>query len=267
MSFSISGKTAIVTGASSGIGLAIGKQFADAGANVMFADTSEAALVAELGEQPEDGNIRYFAGDLRERLTIANLLSATIDAFDEVDILVNGARQVEKSDPLDPDDQSVDRLLNQILLPTLRLSQQVARRMIKQGEGRDEDASLGSIINLSSIAARRTHPSLMGYSIASAALDQMTRSLSVSLAEHRIRVNSIAIGSVMSASLQATLKENRSYRDDIEQHTPLGRIASPTELTEAAQFLASDAAAFMTGQVMTLDGGRTLLDSVAAPVH
>ncbi len=267
MSFSISGKTAIVTGAASGIGLAIGKQFADAGANVMFADMNEAALINELGEQAEESNIRFFAGDLRERLTIANLLSATIDAFDEIDVLVNGARQVEPSNPLDPEDDSLDRLLNQNLLPTLRLSQQVARRMIKQSADQDGDEMAGSIINLSSIAARRTHPDLMAYSVASAALDQLTRSLSVSLAPHRIRVNSIAFGSVMSASMRETLKDNRSFRADIEEHTPLGRIASPTELTEAAQFLASDAAGFMTGQVMTLDGGRTLLDPVAAPVH
>ena len=158
-------------------------------------------------------------------------------------------------------------LLTENLLPTLRLSQQVARRMIKQGEGRDAGAPLGAIVNLSSIAARRTHPELMAYSVASAALDQLTRSLSVSLSPHRIRVNSIAFGSVMSASMQSTLKDNRSYRLDIEQHTPLGRIASPTELTETAQFLASDAAGFMTGQILTLDGGRTLLDPVAAPVH
>jgi 7-alpha-hydroxysteroid dehydrogenase len=266
MSFSISGKTAIVTGASSGIGLAIGKQFADAGANVMFADMQEAPLLAELGAQADDSNIRYFAGDLRERLTIANLLSATIDAFDGVDILVNGARQMVVTDPLDPADDTLDQLLTQSLLPTIRLSQQVAKRMIKQGEN-NEDGPLGSIINLSSIAARRTHPELMAYSVASAALDQATRSLSVALAAHRIRVNSISFGSVMSASMQSTLKDNRTYRQDIEAHTPLGRIASPTELTETAQYLASDASGFMTGQVLTLDGGRTLLDPVAAPVH
>ncbi|MGR3760550.1 SDR family NAD(P)-dependent oxidoreductase [Roseobacteraceae bacterium NS-SX3] len=267
MSFSISGKTAIVTGASSGIGLAIGKQFAAAGANVVFADTHETALVKELGEQADESNIRYFAGDLRERLTIANLLSATIDAFDQVDILVNGARQVVPSDALDPEDNSLELLLTENLLPTMRLSQQVARRMIKQGEEQMEPGPLGAIINLSSIAARRTHPQMLAYSVASAALDQLTRSLSVSLAPHRIRVNSIAFGSVMSASMQAELKDNRSYRQDIEKYTPLGRIASPSELTEAAQFLASDAAGFMTGQIVTLDGGRTLLDPVAAPVH
>ncbi|TDK48076.1 SDR family NAD(P)-dependent oxidoreductase [Antarcticimicrobium luteum] len=267
MSFSIAGKTAIVTGAANGIGLAIGRQFARKGANVMFADMDEARLIDELGEQAEDSNVRYFAGDLRERLTIANLLSATLDAFDQVDILVNGARQVIPSDPLDPDDESVAALLNQNLMPALRLSQMVAKRMIRQAEDREEGASAGAIINLSSIAARRTHPDLMAYSVSTAALDQMTRSLAVALAPHRIRVNAVAIGSVMSASLKSTLKENRAFRQDIEDHTPLARIAAPTELADAAQFLASDAAGFMTGQILTLDGGRTLLDPVAAPAH
>ncbi|MEX0307893.1 MAG: SDR family NAD(P)-dependent oxidoreductase [Ruegeria sp.] len=266
MSFSIAGKTAIVTGGANGIGLAIGRHFADAGANVMFADMDEKRLTEELGEQADDSNIRYFAGDLREKLTIANLLSATLDAFDQVDILVNGARQVISSDPLDSDDDSVRTLLNQNLMPALRLSQLVSKRFIKQADGDDENPA-GSIINLSSIAARRTHPDLMAYSVSTAALDQMTRSLAVALAPNRIRVNSIALGSVMSASLQSTLRENRDFRDDIEKHTPLARIAAPNELSETAQFLASDAAGFMTGQILTIDGGRTLLDPVAAPAH
>ncbi|WP_425043167.1 SDR family NAD(P)-dependent oxidoreductase [Primorskyibacter sp. S87] len=266
MSFSIAGKTAIVTGAANGIGLAIGRKFAEAGANVMFADMDEKRLVEELGEQADEGNVRYFAGDLRERLTIANLLSATLDAFDQVDVLVNGARQVIRSEPLNADDESVATLLNQNLMPALRLSQVVSKRMIKQSEGQEEGPA-GSIINLSSIAARRTHPDLMAYSVSSAALDQMTRSLAVTLAPHRIRVNSIAFGSVMSASLKSTLKENHGFREDIENHTPLSRIAAPTELAETAQFLACDGSGFMTGQILTVDGGRTLLDPVAAPAH
>ncbi len=266
MSFSIAGKTAIVTGGANGVGLAIGRHFADAGANVMFADMDEKRLAEELGEQADDSNIRFFAGDLREKLTIANLLSATIDAFEQVDILINGARQVIPSDPLDTEDDSVRTLLNQNLMPALRLSQLAAKRMIKQA-GDDDENPAGSIINLSSIAARRTHPDLLAYSVSTAALDQMTRSLAVALAPKRIRVNSIALGSVMSASLQSTLKENRDFRDDIEKHTPLARIAAPTELAETAQYLASDAAGFITGQILTIDGGRTLLDPVAAPAH
>lgn len=266
MSFSISGKTAIVTGAANGIGLAIGRHFADHGANVVFADIDDKRLVKELGKNKEEGSIRYFAGDLREKLTIANLLSATIDAFDSVDILVNGCRKMEVSDPLDPDDDSVERLLGQNLMTSLRLSQVVAKRMIKQAEGQTE-GQVGSIINLSSIAARRTHPDLLGFSVSTAALDQMTRSLAVALAPKRIRVNAVSFGSVMSASLKDTLKANSSYREDIEDHTPLGRIAAPSELGDTVRYLASEGSGFMTGQILTLDGGRTLLDPVAAPAH
>ena len=267
MSLSISGKTAIVTGGANGIGLAIGRHFADKGANVMFADMDEEGLAEQLGERGEGDPIRYFAGDLRQKLTLANLLSATLDAFDSVDILVNASRQVIKSAPLNPDDDGVEMLLEQNLMTSLRLSQLVAKRMIKQGEENEETNCVGSIINLSSIAARRTHPDLLAYSVSTAALDQMTRSLAVTLAPHRIRVNAVAFGSVMSASLKDTLKENSDYRKDIEQHTPMGRIASPGELAEAVQFLASDSAGFMTGQILTLDGGRSLVDPVAAPAH
>lgn len=266
MSFSIAGKTAIVTGAANGIGLAVGRHFAEQGANVVFADMDEKRLAKELGDQGEDSTTRAFAGDLREKLTIANLLSATIDAFDRVDILVNASRQVMPSDPLDVEDNSVETLLQQNLLTALRLSQQVARRMIKQAEGQEE-GQVGAIVNMSSIAARRTHPDLLALSVSTAALDQMTRSLAVSLAPHRIRVNAISFGSVMSASLKDALKDNTGYRSDIEHHTPLARIAGPGELTGAAQYLASEGSGFMTGQILTLDGGRTLLDPVAAPVH
>ncbi|TCP62745.1 7-alpha-hydroxysteroid dehydrogenase [Rhodovulum bhavnagarense] len=267
MSFSIAGKTAIVTGAANGVGLAIARHFAEREANVMFADRDEARLIDELGPEAE-GNTRYFAGDLRERLTIANLLSATIDAFDRIDILVNASRQMVPSDPLDPDGDAVEDLLHQNLMTSLRLSQCVARRMIRQAEDDGlEDGSAGTIVNLSSIAARRTHPALLGYSVSSAALDQMTRSMAVALAPHRIRVNAVAFGSVMSASLQGVLKEHVEYRADIKDHTPLGRIAKPDEVAEAVQFLASDGAQFITGQIMTVDGGRTLLDPVNAPAH
>ena len=266
MSLSISGKTAIVTGAANGIGLAIGRHFADQGANVMFADMDEVRLADELGPNKDGEPIRWYAGDLREKLTLANLLSATIDAFDRVDILVNASRQVMRSDPLDPDHDNVETLLEQNLMTSLRLSQLVAKRMIRQSEG-EEEASAGSIVNLSSIAARRTHSDLLAFSVSTAALEQMTRSLAVTLAPHRIRVNALAFGSVMSASLKEVLKDHGDYRSDIEAHTPLGRIASASELAEAAQYLASDSASFMTGQILTVDGGRCLLDPVAVPAH
>lgn len=268
MSFSISGKTAIVTGAANGVGLAIARQFVDHGANVMFADRDETRLKDEVGKMGEDsGSARYYAGDLRERLTQANLLSATIDAFDRVDILVNASRQMMSSDPLDPDHDNVEEMLEQNLMTALRLSQLVSKRMIKQSEDEDEEQPAGAIVNLSSIAARQTHAQLLGYSIASAALNQMTRSMAVALAGHRIRVNAVAFGSVMSASLKDVLKDNKSLRGEIVDCTPMSRIAKSSEVADAVQYLASAGSGFVTGQVITIDGGRTLLDPVTEPAH
>ena len=267
MSFSVAGKTAIVTGAANGVGLAIARHLADAGANVMFADKDETRLRDEVGEvTDETSNIRYFAGDLREKLTIANLLSATLDAFDQVNILVNAARQVTTTSPLDPDDESMTVMLDQNLLSSLKLSQLVARRMIKQGKG-SEKSCLGTIVNLSSIAAQRTQSELMAFSVSCAALDQMTRSLAVSLAPERVRVNAVAFGSVMSASLQDHLKQHPDQREAILAATPQARIAGPTEVAEAVQFLASDSSAFVTGEILTVDGGRSLIDAVSTSLH
>ncbi|PXW68897.1 7-alpha-hydroxysteroid dehydrogenase [Loktanella sp. PT4BL] len=267
MSFSISGKTAIVTGAANGVGLAIGRHFVRMGANVVFADMDEKTLIHEIGDEADkEENILIFAGDLRKKLTIANLLSATIDAFERVDILVNAARQVMETDPLDPDDNSVEELLQQNAMTALRVSQAVARRMIKQADG-ETGEPIGSIVNLSSIAARRTHPDLLAYSVSSAASDQMTRSLAVALAPHGIRVNAVAFGSVMSASLKGSLKDHDEMREAIVESTPLHRIASPSEVSDAVQYLASDAAAFVTGQIITVDGGRTLIDPAAVAAH
>jgi len=266
MSFSISGKTAIVTGAANGIGLAIARHFADKGANVMCADMDEKRLIDEIGDSSDEGDMRIFAGDLRQRLTVANLVSATIDAFDSVDILVNASRQVMETDALDVEDNSVEALIEQNLLTAMRLTQAVARRMIRQAEVGGTD-QVGAIINLSSTAARQTRPELLGYSVAAAALEQMTRSMALVLAPHRIRVNAVAFGSVMSASLKHAILEHDGWRKDIETHTPLERIASPSELVDAVQFLASEGSGFMTGEIITVDGGRSLLDAVAAPAH
>ncbi|WP_298909371.1 SDR family oxidoreductase [uncultured Aliiroseovarius sp.] len=275
MSFNIAGKTAIITGAANGIGLSIARHFADHGANVVCADMDEAGLLDQWGPNPDEdsdeaGNTRIFAGDLREKLTLANLLSATIDAFERVDILINASRQVTLADPLDVDDKSVKSLLDQNLMTSLRLSQLVAKRMILQGQDLDEDDTetpLGAIVNLSSIASTRTQPGLMAYSIASAAVDQMTRSLAVALAPNRIRVNAVSFGSLMSASLRNTIRANPETRGDIIEGTPLGRIASASEIADAVQFLASEGSSFMTGHILQVDGGRSLLDVVGNPAH
>ena len=180
-SFSVEGKTTIVTGAANGIGLAIAKHFAEEGANVMFADMDDESLKKELGEECEGGNVRYFSGDLRERLTIANLLSATIDAFERVDILINASRQVLLTDPLDLEDETIAVMWQQNVLNSFRLSQHVAKRMIKQSEDDTEaDGIIGTIVNLSSIASTLAQPRLLGYSICLLYTSPSPRDLSTS---------------------------------------------------------------------------------------
>jgi 7-alpha-hydroxysteroid dehydrogenase len=183
--------------------------------------------------------------------------------------LVNANRRMAVSEILNPEADGVEELWRHNVLSALRICQMTAKRMIQHGQRTEAEPGtmLGSIINLSSIAAQATRPELLGYSMAAAAMDQMTRSLAVALAPKGIRVNAVAFGSVMSASLQAALKENSGFRDEITGGTPLGRIAAPAELAEAVQFLASDASGFITGQVLTVDGGRGLLDAVSAPAH
>lgn len=269
MSFSISGKTAIVTGASAGVGLAIARHFLAQGANVVFSDENEAALEEAVGAQAEtDGEsdgprARAFAADLRSKLSIANLVSSTMDAFDRIDILVNAYREVARSEALDPEQDAVLPMIEGNLLPALRLSQAVAKRMIARAarEGRTE-GTIGTIVNLSSISATRTFKGMMGYSVASAALDQMTRSLAVALAPDRVRVNGLAFASVLSKALNVAMKEQEGLRAAVIAATPAGRIANPAEIAESVQFLASEASDFIVGQVLVVDGGRSLLDTV-----
>ncbi|MFZ1470752.1 MAG: SDR family oxidoreductase [Paracoccaceae bacterium] len=268
MSLSVSGKTAIVTGAANGLGLAIARHLIDKGANVMFADMDEAKLDTEVGEEARaDGPVQMFSGDLTQKLTIANLLSATVEAFERVDILVNASRRFALSDPLNPEADGVEMMWQQNLMTALRLSQMTSKRMLACAEkaGVEAGTPIGTIINVSSLAADRTQGGLLGYSIASAAIEQMTRSMALELAPRGIRVNAVSFGSVMSASLQCALKENPDWRDLIEAGTPMGRIAGPDELAETVQYLASDAARFVTGQIIAVDGGRGLRDGIAVP--
>lgn len=265
MTLSIQGKTAIVTGAGRGIGLAIAQHFVERGANVMFADFQEDALDAQMSDYDTDsGPVRFFVGDMCEKLAMANMLSATLDAFERIDILVNAHRFVAKSDPLDTDPGKLEEMLRQNMISGLRLAQMVAKRMIKQAEDQQDLHCAGSILNVSTLSGARPVPSMLGYSIACAAQEQATRGLALALAPHRIRVNGVRFSSVMSHELQCALRDDPDMRDQIIAGTPLGRIAPADDISETVQYLCSDGARFVTGQIVSVDGGRGLADPVTA---
>ncbi len=265
---SVSSKACVVTGAANGVGLAIARRMAESGARVILADMDEEHLTSEVEALVEAGyEAQAFVGDLRQKLTIANLLSATIDAYDRIDVLVNASRRVELCDPLDLTEDIVHGMFADNVSANMRLTIAVAKKMIKQSENEDDDEPAGSIVNLTSIASNRTLPKLTGFSTVSAALDQMTRALAVAFAQHRIRVNGIAIGSVKSATLRDALQDNNELRDMIIAATPTGRIGEADEAADAAVFLASNQASFITGQILAIDGGRSLIDPLATPAH
>ncbi len=250
MALSLEGKSVIVSGADAGIGRAIARRFLDAGARVMLAGADEAELVAVVDQSGAGSELaQHFVCDLRERLAVINLVSATVDAFDRVDVLVNARRELIAGDPLDPATDGIAQLLEANVVTAVRLIQACARRMIQQRKG-DADSPGGAIVNTTATAALRTVPMLTGYAISSAALDQVTSSMALALAPHRIRVNAVALGA-------APGERRRVGRDAEDEAEPdlVSLPVRPEETAEAAEIalmLASDSSAATTGQVLAV---------------
>ena len=259
----LQGKTAIITGASHGIGMEIGRKFLLAGANVVFSDYVKFDIESIIsGISLESGSAHYFYGNMQDKLAINNLIATTLNKYEKVDILVNANRTIIPSNPLDEKGTALEKSLSQNLVATLHLSQLFAKSVIKHTKNRKNNEIVGSIVNLTSIAANQTIPEMMPYSVSCAALNQMTRSLAVSLAKEGIRVNAISLGSIMSSSLRLNLHSNPELQEAIIDATPLGYIAEPEEVADLCLFLSTDSARFLTGQVITIDGGRSILNNL-----
>ncbi|MEM9145438.1 MAG: SDR family oxidoreductase [Pseudomonadota bacterium] len=264
------GKSAIVTGADTDVGRAAAARLVGAGARVMLAAPGDCKL-AETAKQMSKGNgngdshVAHFCCNLDEKLSVNNLIAATQEAYGRVDILVNAARRSQPGAFLDMKPAEFDESFDINVRNVFVLAQAVAKKMIHQAES--DEAFTGAIVNVTSIAAQRTVPELFGYSVACAALDQMTRSMAASLAEHCIRVNAVALGSVMTSTLREALKERSELREEMVRVTPLGRIGEADEAANAICYLASSEASFVTGQILAVDGGRLVLDPLASPVR
>ena len=266
MGISLDGKTAIISSTSPDIGQAMAQRFLDAGAKVMLAAPNEKSGSGTVSGT-EDRFAR-FQDVAQDRLKIANLIAATVEQFGRIDILVNAAQSISAPGAfLDLDSQQFDAAFGDNVRSVFQLSQAVAKRMIAQAGDSDDADPAGAIVNISSIAATRTVPALLTFSVSNAALDQLTRSMAASLAQHGIRVNAVALGGVVTERLRQAFREHEDLRDDMIAVTPMGRLAELEEAADAAVYAASDHASYVTGQVIAVDGGRTLLDPLASPVR
>ncbi len=243
----LSGRTAVVIGGTSGLGLALSKGLADAGANVVPTSRRREQVEAAYCEIQELGRKSLaVTSDVADRKSLQALADAVREEFGQADILVNCAGITKRVPTLDMDDREWESIFDTNLNGTLRACQIFGREMIKNGYGRIVNvASLSSFVSFFEVAA---------YSASKAAVASLTRSLAVEWAQHGVCVNAIVPG-VFQTDLNEALLEGTPRGQECKMRTPMGRFGRAEELVGATVFLASEAASFVTGHLLVVDGG------------
>jgi 2-dehydro-3-deoxy-D-gluconate 5-dehydrogenase len=247
--FDLSGRVAAVTGGNRGIGRGIALALAQAGAAVAVLARNQDNNRAVLAELTKTGRPAIaLALDVRKRDALAPAIDQVERTLGPLDILVNNAGIAIVKRALDADDKSWDKVLETNLTAVFLLSQIAARSMVRRGRGK--------IINLASEYSIFGAQLIPSYAAAKGALVQLTKSMAIDLAADNIQVNAILPGWI-DTDLTAPVKQTPQY-DEIIMRTPAGRFGTPGELAGAAIFLASDASNFVTGSVVTVDGGYSI---------
>jgi NAD(P)-dependent dehydrogenase (short-subunit alcohol dehydrogenase family) len=243
----LDGKVAVVIGGTSGIGLAIAKGMAEAGADVVPTSRRADQVEAAAGEVEARGRrtIRV-TSDVSDRASLQNALDETIKAFGKVDVLVNSAGRTKRAPTLDFSEEDWNNILDTNLTGTLRAAQVFGRHMLER--------EYGSIINIASLSTFVALYEVAAYSASKAAVASLTKSLAIEWSQRGVRVNAIAPGVFRTPLNEKLLDETERGREFLIR-TPMKRFGKVEELAGAAIFLASDAASFVNGEVITVDGG------------
>lgn len=262
----MTGRSCIVTGAAQGIGRAIGEALLDEGADVCFADlngdkAAEAAAANEQRASESGGRVMSALVDVSKRDQVAEMIAKTVEHFGKLDVKFNNAGVNKPMNFLDVTEDNWDFIMRINGLGVLIGIQEAAKQMIKQGSG-------GKIINTASIAGRQGFDNVAPYCASKFAVVSLTQSAARDLAQHDITVTGFAPG-VVATELWETLDKDlmeigASERpgqamEEFSQGILRGRVATPADITGTTTFLASPASDYMTGQIVMIDGGMTLV--------
>ncbi len=246
-SLELNGKVAVVIGGTSGIGRALAHGLAEAGADVV-ATSRTMSKVETVAREIEDRGRRTLrlTSDVSDRSSLERLLDKCIDAFNRVDILINSAGRTKRAPTVEFSEEDWNQIMDTNLTGTLRACQVFGRHMLERRYGR--------IINIASIASFVALQEVAAYCASKAAVASLTKSLAIEWASYGICVNAIAPG-VFPTELNRTLLNETERGREFVWRTPTKRFGKAEELAGAAVFLASDAASFVTGEILVVDGG------------
>jgi len=244
----LGGKSVIITGAARGIGEACARRFAREGARLVLADVLDAegeALAAELGGL-------YVHCDVGDKAQVDALVARALAAYGRIDILVNNAGIFRAADFLDVTEEDFDAVLRVNVKGSFLLGQAAARAMVQAGGG--------NIVNMSSVNGVLAIPNIASYNVSKGGINQLTRVMALALADKNIRVNAVAPGTIATELAAKAVLTSEEAKAKIMMRTPMKRLGQPSEIAEVVAWLASDGASYITGEIVTVDGGRMTLN-------
>lgn len=244
-------KVIIVTGTTSGIGLACAKRFAKEGAKVvMCARTEDKGKVQEKELLDLGYDVIFIKCDVSKKQDVENAVSQTLKKYNRIDGVLNNAGINHSASFFDTTEEDWDRVMSVDLKGTFLMGQAVAKEMVKQGDG-------GSIVNVSSVTAQIALSDQVPYCSAKGGVNQLTRAMAVALGQEGIIVNSIGPGPIMTELMERVVL-NKDKDEELIRRMPLGRKGTPDEIAGVAVFLMTEDASFITGQCIYADGGRMI---------